>query len=129
MGMLEYRENINYEQEGQSIDELAEELAEACGLDASAGEVYEAIRWEVLKEIKLSELAITTIMPDLLDLLEHNERKARLVMLLLANPYASYSDLGERMGYSKQRCHVILNEMAKKYGWLARLLMLHNNAN
>lgn len=125
--MLEYRENIDYEQGSQSIDELAEELAEACGLDASAGEVYEAIRSAVLKEIKLSELAITTIMPDLIELQGHNVRKATLVMRLLANPYASYSELGEAMGFSKQRVAVILHELKGRYKWLERLLELHND--
>lgn len=127
MGELEYIDNVDYGISNKpTIDELAEELAEACGLDASAGEVYEAIRCEVLKEIKLSELAITTIMPDLLELLEKNVRKARLVMLLLADPYASYADLGAKMGFSKQRVGVILHELSGRYKWLERLLELHN---
>ena len=128
--MLEYRENIDYEQEQQeSIDALLDDLREACALDADAEMLYEAVHTAVMREVRTQELAITTIMPDLIEMMDANAKKARLVMLLLADPYASYADLGERMGYSKQRVHVILNEMSKKYGWLARLLMLHNNAN
>ena len=125
--MLEYRENIDYGQEPEpSLDDLIEELREACALDADAGVIYDAVHASVMREIRTSELAITVIMPDLLEMLERNPRKARLVMLLLADPYASYSELGEKMGYSKQRTSVILHELSGRYDWLRRVLTLHN---
>ena len=126
MKRLDYIENVDYGQEGQTQQSLLEELAEAIDRDESVEELYEEIRAGVLRELKTSDLAITRIMPDLLRMMEWNHGKAVLVMRLLANPLASYSELGEKMGYSKQRVHVVLHEIAQDCEWLGRLLEIRN---
>ena len=128
MQNLECIDNYDYSRHSEpTTEELCEELAEAIGRDGCVAEIYEAIYSRALREIKTSELAITRIIPDVLDLLQKNQSKALLVMRLLADPLASYSELGEMMGYSKQRVHFVLKELAKRYGWVDRLLAVRND--
>ena len=128
MQNLEYIDNYDYSRHSEpTTEELCEELAEAIGRDGCVAEIYEAIYTRALREIKTSELAITRIIPDVLELLQKNQSKALLVMRLLADPLASYSELGEMMGYSKQRVHFVLRELAKRYGWVDRLLAVRND--
>ena len=125
---LEYIDNYSYSQHSEpTTEELCEELAEAIGRDGCVAEIYEAIYTRALREIKTSELAITRIIPDVLELLQKNQSKALLVMRLLADPLASYSELGEMMGYSKQRVHFVLKELSKRYTWVDRLLAVRND--
>ena len=125
---LEYIDNYSYSQHSEpTTEELCEELAEAIGRDGCVAEIYEAIYTRALREIKTSELAITRIIPDVLELLQKNQSKALLVMRLLADPLASYSELGEMMGYSKQRVHFVLKELSRRYTWVDRLLAVRND--
>ena len=128
MQNLEYIDNYSYSQYSEpTTEELCEELAEAIGRDGCVAEIYEAIYARALREIKTNELAITRIIPDVLELLQKNQSKALLVMRLLADPLASYSELGEMMGYSKQRVHFVLKELSKRYVWVDRLLAVRND--
>ena len=127
MQKLGYIDNYDYREHEPTTEELCEELAEAIGRDGCAAEIYEAIYARALREIKTSELAITRIIPDVLELLQKNQSKALLVMRLLADPLASYSELGEMMGYSKQRVHFVLKELSKRYVWVDRLLAVRND--
>lgn len=128
MQNLEYIDNYNYSQHSEpTTEELCEELAEAIGRDGCVAEIYESIYSRALREIKTNELAITRIIPDVLELLQKNQSKALLVMRLLADPLASYSELGEMMGYSKQRVHFVLKELSKRYVWVDRLLAVRND--
>lgn len=128
MQNLEYIDNYSYSQHSYPTTEgLCEELAEAIGRDECVAEIYEAIYVRALREIKTNELAITRIIPDVLELLQKNQSKALLLMRLLADPLASYSELGEMMGYSKQRVHFVLKELAKRYTWVDRLLAVRND--
>ena len=128
MQNLEYIDNYDYSQHSEpTTEELCEELAEAIGRDGCVAEIYEAIYSRALKEIKTSELAITRIIPDVLELLQKNQSKALLVMRLLADPLASYSELGEMMGYSKQRVHFALTELARRSVRGDRLLAVRND--
>lgn len=125
---LEYIDNYSYSQHSEpTTEKLCEELAEAIGRDGCVAEIYEAIYTRALREIKTNELAITRIIPDVLELLQKNQSKALLVMRLLADPLASYSELGEMMGYSKQRVHFVLKELSRRYGWVDRLLAVRND--
>lgn len=128
MQNLEYIDNYDYSQHSEpTTEELCEELAEAIGRDGCVAEIYEAIYTRALRDIKTSELAITRIIPDVLELLQKNQSKALLVMRLLADPLASYSELGEMMGYSKQRVHFVLKELSRRYTWVDRLLAVRND--
>ena len=128
MQNLEYTDNYNYRQHSEpTTEELCAELAEAIGRDECVAEIYEAIYSKALREIKTNELAITRIIPDVLELLQKNQSKALLVMRLLADPLASYTELGEMMGYSKQRVHFVLKELAQRYTWVDRLLAVRND--
>ena len=128
MQNLEYIDNYDYSRHSEpTTEELCEELAEAIGRDGCVAEIYEAIYTRALREIKTSELAITRIIPDVLELLQKNQSKALLVMRLLADPLASYSELREMMGYSKQRVHFVLKELSKRYTWVDRLLAVRND--
>ena len=128
MQNLEYIDNYDYSKHTEpTTEELLEELTEIIGRDESASEIYEAIYSRALHDIRTSDLAITRIMPDILELEQNNHRKAMLVMRLLADPLASYSELGEMMGYSKQRVYVVLHELAERYDWLARFLEMRND--
>jgi hypothetical protein len=125
---LEYIDNYDYGRNAEpTTEELLEELTEIIGRDECASEIYDAIYSRALHDIRTSDLAITRIMPDLLELEQNNHRKAMLVMRLLADPFASYSELGSIMGYSKQRVHVVLHELAGRYDWLARFLEMRND--
>lgn len=125
---IEYIDNYDYSQHSEpTTEELCEELAEAIDRDGCVAEIYEAIYTRALREIKTNELAITRIIPDVLELLQKNQSKALLVMRLLADPLASYSELGEMMGYSKQRVHFVLKELSKRYVWVDRLLAVRND--
>lgn len=126
MKRLDYIDNVDYGQEEPRLPSLLEELAEAIDRDESVEELYEEVRTGVLRELKTSDLAITRIMPDLLRMMEQNDGKAVLVMRLLANPMASYTELGEQMGYSKQRVFFVLRELARDCEWLERLLEIRN---
>ena len=128
MQNLEYIDNYDYSRHSEpTTEELCEELAEAIGRDGCVAEIYDAIYTRALREIKTSELAITRIIPDVLELLQKNQSKALLVMRLLADPLASYSELGEMMGYSKQRVHFVLKELSRRYVWVDRLLAARND--
>ena len=128
MQNFEYIDNYDYSQHSEpTTEELCAELAEAIGRDGCIAEIYEAIYTKALREIKTNELAITRIIPDVLELLQKNQSKALLVMRLLADPLASYSELGEMMGYSKQRVHFVLKELSKRYVWIDRLLAVRND--
>ena len=125
---LEYIDNYNYGRNAEpTTEELLEELTEIIGHDECASEIYDAIYSRALHDIRTSDLAITRIMPDLLELEQNNHRKAMLVMRLLADPLASYSELGEMMGYSKQRVHFVLHELAERYDWLERFLEMRSD--
>ena len=125
---LEYIDNYNYGRNTEpTTEELCAELAEAIGRDGCVAEIYEVIYSKALREIKTNELAITRIIPDVLELLQKNQSKALLVMRVLAGPLASYTELGEMMGYSKQRVHFVLKELAKRYVWIDRLLAVRND--
>ena len=126
MQNLEIIDNYDYGEREPTTEELCEELAEAIGRDGCVAEIYEAIYARALREIKTNELAITRIIPDVLELLQKNQSKALLVMRLLADPLASYTELGEMMGYSKQRVHIVLKELSKRYVWVDRLLAVRN---
>lgn len=124
---LEYLDNIDYAGDREpSTDDLCAELAECLQNNPDAVEIYDILHGRILKEIKTSELAITVIMPDLLEIMDTSVNKALLVMRFLANPYASYTELGEQCGISKQRVAVILHGLARNHQWLAALLKLHN---
>ena len=128
MQNLEYIDNYDYSRHSEpTTEELCEELAEAIGRDGCVAEIYEAIYSRALREIKTNELAITRIIPDVLELLQKNQSKALLVLRLLADPLASYSELGEMMGYSKQRVHFVLKELSRRYVWVDRLLAVRND--
>ena len=128
MGHLRYIDNVDYSGEKpEGIDGLAEEMKRVSGTDAEAYDIYTALRKAIYDEIVLDDLAITRIAPDLIAITAAAPRKALLVMHLLASPYASYSELGKRMGYSKQRAAIILHSLAQSYEWLGRLLALHND--
>ena len=128
MQNLEHIDNYDYSRHSEpTTEELCEELAEAIDRDGCVAEIYEAIYSRALREIKTNELAITRIIPDVLELLQNNQSKALLVMRLLADPLASYSELGEMMGYSKQRVHFVLKELSRRYTWVDRLLAVRND--
>lgn len=127
MQNLEIIDNYDYGEREPTTEELCAELAEAIGRDGCVAEIYEAIYTRALREIKTNELAVTRIIPDVLELLQKNQSKALLVMRLLADPLASYSELGEMMGYSKQRVHFVLKELSKRYVWVDRLLAVRND--
>ena len=125
---LEYRDNIDYGRQSNApgIDDLAAELAAAIGRDEEVREVYEAVRQAVLADLKYSDLAITRVVPDVLRISAKSETKALILLHLLADPFASYRELGERTGVSKARVGFVLSELSGKIGWLKDFLQIHN---
>ena len=124
--MLGYIENYDYGGEGMSIDELAAELAAAIGRDSEVKEIYEVVRRAVIADLTYDDFAITRVVPDVLRVRERSEAKALLLLCLLADPYASYSELGERVGWTKQRVGFVLKELSGEFRWLQDFLAIHN---
>lgn len=124
--MLGYIDNYDYGGEGISIDELAAELAAAIGRDTEVKEIYEVVRRAVIADLTYDDLAITRVAPDVLKVREKSETKALLLLCLLADPYASYSKLGERVGWTKQRVGFVLQKLSEEFSWLKVFLAIHN---
>lgn len=124
--MLGYIDNYDYGGEGISIDELAAELAAAIGRDTEVKEIYEVVRRAVIADLTYDDLAITRVAPDVLKVREKSETKALLLLCLLADPYASYSELGKRVGWTKQRVGFVLKNLSEEFSWLKVFLAIHN---
>lgn len=124
--MLGYIDNYDYGGEGMSIDELAAELAAAIGRDSEVKEIYEVVRRAVIADLTYDDFAITRVVPDVLRVRERSETKALLLLYLLADPYASYGELGERIGWTKQRVGFVLKELSEEFRWLKDFLAIHN---
>ena len=115
----QYIPNVEYEgvNPGSGIDAMLHEY------NANKDyRLYLKIKKEIYKEMKLKQFAITGIAPDLIAILMYSPKRLQLILSLLADPYASFNELGNKVGLSKQRVYVILWEEAKKIPWLQSLL-------
>ena len=74
----------------------------------------------------MQDLAITQIMPDLIEIRKENTLYADILETLLANPYISYQGIGDIFGISKQLVDYDLRKLASRFNWLRAYLDLKN---
>lgn len=120
--ILEHFDNVGRDAPEETLEEMLRDLSQALATEPDVRDLYDEIRRRVVRDLMTGELAVTVIMPDLLDLLGRAPRKAILLMRLLAEPTATYERLGGAMGYSKQRAHVIVRELSEGLPWVRALL-------
>ena len=124
MQKLQFIENVNYLPAGEqeSIDSELQELREL--LEAGFGdyELYLQIRKNVLKELKYKDLAITRILPDLLQVFFENPNHFRVLATFVCFCLDSYSKIGEELLYSKQRVHQIVSIYRPRFPWVEALM-------
>ena len=86
---------------------------------------YEKVRADVMREIITSDIAITHIAQDLLEIYNAACPKRMLALLaILAHPLEdSYTDIMAKSGYSQKK-NVIhaLHKLGEKYKWVSLLL-------
>ena len=77
-----------------------EELAHILGVEEET--IYREMRSKVMHEIAFRELAITTIMRDLIDIRRRSPQHADIIEYAVASPFCSYEELAAVGKVSKQ---------------------------
>ena len=128
MNNCEYIDNIDYVQNTRqpTIENLLQQLKECISIDVQTATLYDIIRKQIIRQIKLSDLAITRIMPDLVQLRKENAKQADIVQFLLANPEISYSDIGKQFNISKPTLIWHWKRLQAKFFWLKNYLEIKN---
>lgn len=134
--MLQYQENINYSKPSQyNIDEQLSELTQCCKNGYKEYQIYKQIRNYVYRQIKIKELAVTTILEDLLQIYDKNKRGFEIVCYFIANNLSSYKDIADYFCVSKQNVYQVISTYADRYNWLKTLVEIkgeqdaHNENN
>ena len=123
--MLEYRDNINYYRERPyPIDEQLTQLNELCRDGISDYELYRRIRAYIYKDIKINELAITRILPDLLQIKSYSDRAFQVVCCFILYSPNSYKQMAQILGCSRQLVYQTLKRYVPKYQWLTTMMKL-----
>ena len=123
--MLQYRENINYYQSRPyNIDQQLTQLNELCRDGITDYELYQRIRAFIYKDLKINELAITRILPDLLQIKTYSNRAFQIICLFVLKNHTSYKDMAAELGCSRQLIYQTLKRYVPKYQWLTTLMKL-----
>ena len=78
--MLQYIDNVNYScSNSYNIDNELAELNTLCKRNISDYELYQQIRAYIYREIKIKELAITTILADLMEIRKKSVKASMII--------------------------------------------------
>lgn len=126
--MLEYRQNIKYTQAiSPSLDDELKQLNELCKNGVQDYELYQKIRTYIFREIKIEQLAVTLILNDLKHIREYKPLHCQIIEYFIINNTASYKEIAEYFGCSKQAVHQLLTKYSKQFTWLENLLTIKGN--
>lgn len=129
--MLQYRDNIEYlaEQRDTFFDDL-EQLRQCIKHNSQQViDLYEMIRKQVYKTIKIEQLAVTIILNDLHQLRKRRPQTADIIEYFIANNTSSYQEIANQFGCTKQNVHLIIKNYAKHYRWLNNLMQIKGQAD
>ena len=129
--MLEYKENLEYfaEQRNTFFDDL-EQLRRCIKYHSQQViDLYEMIRKQVYKQIKIEQLAVTIILNDLYQLRKKRPQTADVIEYFIANNTSSYQDIANQFGCTKQNVHLIIKNYAKHYRWLNNLMQIKGESD
>ena len=99
-----------------------EELAHILGVEEET--IYREMRSKVMHEIAFRELAITTIMRDLIDIRRRSPQHADIIEYAVASPFCSYEELAAVGKVSKQAIFSQMRKYARDYPWIAGLIRI-----
>lgn len=126
--MLQYRDSYDYGlPKPYSIDEQLEQLRQLLMAGGDDFQLYQQIRKYCFREIKITELAATIILKDLELIRSKSEKAANVITFFICNSDASYKEIGEVFGVSKQGVYDMLVRWSKEYRWLANLIIIKGN--
>lgn len=122
---MEYRENINYYQSPPyQIQDQLQELNTLCSKGITDDELYKQIRSYIYKQIKINQLAITRILPDLLQIKSYSDRAFEIICFFILYNNVSYKDMADNLDCSRQLVYQTLKRYVPKYQWLTTLMKL-----
>ena len=104
-----------------------EELAHILGVEEET--IYREMRSKVMHEIAFRELAITTIMRDLIDIRRRSPQHADIIEYAVASPFCSYEELAAVGKVSKQAIFSQMRKYARDYPWIAGLIRIRTIQN
>lgn len=123
--MLEYRQNINYSiSDSYNIDDELAQLNMLCKRSISDYELYQQIRSYIFKEIKIKELAITTILADLIEIRKKSVKASLIIQAFICHNDKSYSEIAAQFNCSKQAIHQTVQKYSADYVWLKNLIKI-----
>lgn len=123
--MLQYIDNYKYSSASdETLDSELAELRQLLIQNDDCFELYQSIRNNIYKEIKIDELAVTRILNDLIQIKAKSESSFIVLLAFTANPLLSYAEIAKQFNITKQRVYNIVSEYAKKYVWLSNLIQI-----
>lgn len=114
------------ETESEQAENLAE-LAALIGIEAET--LYQKIKADAARELRYSDLAVTRVAADLLEIYQRNPRNAVIILDAIAHPMDSYQAISERHGISKQAVHGTLDRLGNRYPWVVGLASIKARIN
>lgn len=109
------------------MQEELEELAEMTRYEVE--ELYQAVRNDVMREIAFQEMAVTTIMRDLIEIRRRAPHHADVIEYAVASPFCSYEELARVGEVSKQAIFSQMRKYARSYPWIAGLIQIRSIQN
>lgn len=121
--MKRYNDKIKppEEEKTMSIDEELAELSELCKHGVEDIELYKKIRDNVLKEIKIDQLAATIILTDLIKIRSKRKHTFDRLVYFICNSHKSYQQLGKQLGCSGQTMFSLVKYHSRQIRWLDNL--------
>ena len=105
------------------IEELIE-FIRSDGPNDKAEEIYQQIRRQLLKELKFSDFRLTRLLAMLLDLYRTDRKLFEIILVFMASPLQSMSDLGRQLGVNKSTAWRALRRAAGIHPEIELLLKL-----
>lgn len=124
--MLQFLDNVNYMLPQQDrLEYDLEQLRYSINSNSEqVKELYALIRNQIYRQIKIEQLAVTIVLNDLHELRKVKPKTADLIEYYVANNTASYRQIAEQFGCTKQNVHMIIKNYSKNYPWLYNLMKI-----
>lgn len=124
--MLQYMDNVNYmiPQQDRLQDDLEQLRYNINSNSDQIKQLYSMIRNQIYRQIKIEQLAVTIVLNDLHELRKTKPKTADLIEYYIANNTASYRQIAEQFGCTKQNVHLIIKNYSKNYPWLYNLMKI-----
>lgn len=124
---MQYKDELKYMDRQQTIEEELEDLRNALKFKNATQDVidlYTSIKKKILREVVISELAITIILQDLINIRKANVKAQEIITYFILHSDYSYQDIASYFACSRQNVYQLLKQYADKYSWLNNLMLI-----